>query len=86
MHQIDCSAHSGSQICCLGWGVNFADIIGARTQAEKVGGEVNLDDLLSQTANGNGSQISPDLPRDLAFLDVERTLPRLSSLSSGGKE
>lgn len=86
MHQIDCSAHSGSHICCLGWGVNFADIVGVRTQAEKVGGEVNLDDLLSQTANVNGSQISPDLPRDLAFLDVERTLPRLSSLSSGGKE
>lgn len=84
MHQIDCSAHSDSQICCLGWGVNFADIAAVRTQAEKAGSEV--DDLLSQTANVNESHILPDLPRDLAFLDIERTLPRLSSLSSGGKE
>ena len=86
MHQIDCSAHSGSQICCLGWGVNFADIVAVRTQAEQIGGEVNLEDLLNQTANVNESHILPDLPRDLAFLDVERTLPRLCSLSSGGKE
>ena len=86
MHQIDCSAHSGAQICCLGWGVNFADILAVRTQAERVDGEVNLDDLLSQTANVKESQILADLPRNLAFLDVEGTLPRLSSLSSGGKE
>lgn len=86
MHQIDCSAHSDSPICCLGWGSNFADIVAVRTQAEKVGGEVNLDDLLSQAANVNESQSLADLPRDLAFLDIERTLPKLSSLSSGGKE
>lgn len=86
MHQIDCSSHSDSQICCLGWGVNFSDILAVRTQVEKLGSEVLLDDLLNQRINGDESKILADLPRDLAFLDVEGTLPKLSSLSPGGKE
>lgn len=86
MHQIDFSAHTKSQICCLGWGVNFGDVFTLRTQIGNVGGELSVDDLLSQRNKGDKSHLAPDLPRDLAFLDIEQVLPRLSPLSSGGKE
>lgn len=86
VHQINCSAHSDSQICCLGWGVNFADAPAVRKRTEKLDPQLNLDDLLNQRGNMNESDLLSDLPRDLAVLDVEGALPRLSSLSSGGKE
>lgn len=88
IHQIDYTTHSTTQVCMLGWGVNFADVIAARKQAEKWQGESTLDDILSQEIQLNESNFLPDLPRDLAFLDVEGALPKLSSLSlsSSGKE
>lgn len=86
MHQIDFSANANSQICCLGWGVNFGDVFTLRTQTEKDGGESSLDDLLNRRNKGDKSHLASDLPRDLAFLDIEPVLPRLSPLSSGGKE
>lgn len=86
MHQVDFSAQANSQICCLGWGVNFGDVLTMRTQTEKVGRELSLDDLLNQRNKGDQSHLASDLPRDLAFLDIEQVLPRLSPLSSEGKE
>lgn len=84
MHQIDFSANANSQICCLGWGVNSGDVFTLRTTFEKVGGESSLD-LLDQRNKGAKPQ-SYDLPGDLAYLDIEQVLPRLSPLSPGGKE
>lgn len=86
MHQIDLTAHVNSQICCLGWGVNSGDAFTLRTTFDKVGGELGLDNLLDQMNKGAKSHLPSDLPGDLAFLDVEQVLPRLSPLSSGGKE
>lgn len=86
MHQIDFTAHVNSQICCLGWGVNSGDVFTLRTTFEKVGGELTLDNLLDQRNKGDRSHLPPDLPGDLAFLDIEQVLPKLSPLSSGGKE
>lgn len=78
-YQLDCSSRSSSQICSIGWGVNCVDLQGHA--AEKT-----VDDLLSQRTQLDQSDSPPNLPKDLAFLDVEEVLPRLSSLSSGGKE
>lgn len=86
MQQIDFSARANSQICCLGWGVNLGDVFTSRTQTEKFGKGLSLDDLLSQRNSRGASHLASDLPRDLAFLDIEQVLPRLSPLSSGGKE
>lgn len=86
MHQIDFTAHANSQICCLGWGVNSGDVFTLRTTFEKVDGEVGLYDLLDQRNKGVKSHLPSDLPGDLAVLDIEQVLPRLSPLSSGGKE
>ena len=83
---MNCSAHSNSQICCLGWGVNFIDAPAVTKSAERLAPRLNLDDFFSQKENVNGSDLLCDLPRDLAVLDVEAALPKLSPLSSGGKE
>lgn len=86
MHQIDFTAHVDSQICCLGWGVNSGDVATLRTTFEKAGEELSLDNLLDQRNKRARSHLPSDLPGDLAFLDIEQVLPRLSPLSSGGKE
>lgn len=86
MHQIDTSAYSSMQICTLGWGVNFAGSRNPRADAEKPKGGAVLDNGFSQKHQLEISDHLPDLPRDLAFLEVEEVLPRLSPLSSNGKE
>lgn len=47
---------------------------------------MTLDDILSQTVQAHALDDVPDLPRDLASLDIEAALPKLGVLSSGGKE
>ncbi len=86
MHQIDCSAHSSSQICCLGWGINFMDNDAVRTQLKKPGIEKSLDEILSEGTQSGILDSLADLPLDLAFLDIEGTLPKLSTLAIGGIE
>lgn len=86
IHQIDCSAYSKSQICCLGWGINFTDGNKVSLELNKFKNEVTLDDMISQNLRVKSMETVPDLPLDLALLDVEASLPKLSPLSSGGIE
>lgn len=86
IHQIDCSAYSKSQICCLGWGINFTDSHKVSLELDKFKNEVTLDDMISQNPRVKSMDVMPDLPLDLALLDVEASLPKLSPLSSGGIE
>ena len=86
MHQIDCSVHSPSQVCCLGWGFNFTDRYAVKAQLRKAGIENRLDDVLSDGAQSSILDSLSDLPLDLAFLDIEGTLPKLSVLAIGGIE
>lgn len=86
VHQIDCSAYSKSQICCLGWGINFTDDNKIRLDLDRFKDEVTLDDKISQNPRVKCMDAVPDLPLDLALLDVEASLPKLSPLSSGGIE
>ena len=86
VHQIDCSVYSKSQICCLGWGINFADGNKISLEFDKFKDEVTSDDMISQIPRVRSMDIVPDLPLDLALLDVEASLPKLSPLSSGGIE
>lgn len=50
------------------------------------GPDISLENLLSRGKRSNSTDELPDLPSDLAFLDVEAMLPKLSSLASGGAE
>ncbi|KAL1953234.1 hypothetical protein VTO42DRAFT_3376 [Malbranchea cinnamomea] len=73
-----------ASISCLGWGVHETD-----------GGDA-LEDLLRSTdvrPNNDEDvtlrsrpQVSPNLPRELALLDIERSLPKLSVLPSTGDD
>lgn len=86
VHQIDCSKYSNSPLCCLGWGINFTDSSKVSMQVNKLKNELTLDDIISQNPQTKAVDAVPDLPLDLAFLDVEVSLPKLSTLSSSGIE
>lgn len=86
VHQIDCSAYSKSQICCLGWGINFTDGNKIGLELHKAEDKVALEDTISQDSQVKSMDTVSNLPLDLALLDVEASLPKLSPLSSGGIE
>ena len=86
VHRIDCSAYSNSEICCLGWGVNFIDDNATALQLSKLRPHLGIDDVINQNPEIRALDVPPDLPRDLAQLEVEAVLPRLSPLSFDGLE
>ncbi len=44
---------------------------------------MTLDDMISQNPRIKSMDTVPELPLDLALVDVEASLPKLSPLSSG---
>ena len=86
VHQIDCSAYSKSQICCLGWGINFTDGNNIGSEPHKSKDKLALEDTISQDSRVKSMDTVSNLPLDLTLLDVEASLPKLSPLSSGGIE
>ncbi len=86
VHQIDCSTYSETEICCLGWSINFTEASQVNDRVNKLKGELTIDDVISRNPQAKALDAVPDLPLDLAFLDVEASLPKLSPLSSGGIE
>jgi hypothetical protein len=86
VHQIDCSTYSKSKICCLGWGINFTDPSKVNDEVVNLKGGLTLDDVISRNPQAKALDALPDLPLDLAFIDVEASLPKLSPLSPGGIE
>ncbi|KAL4934471.1 putative anaphase-promoting complex component Cut20/Apc4 [Aspergillus undulatus] len=76
----------GTKVTCLGWGVNFTDSNVAQRQITEAAGQLSVEDLLSLDATPSkaAALLKADLPRDLALLDVESSLPRLSTLPSTG--
>ena len=72
--------------CCLGWGVNFTDAHNTRKQLEELNGESTLDDVLQKGLQSIMPDSVLDLPSELAFLDIEGILPKLSVLPVGGRE
>jgi hypothetical protein len=68
----------------LGWGINFTDTHAVRARLEKSGMEKDLDDVLSEGTQSSILDSLTDLPLDLAFLDIEGILPKLSTLAMGG--
>ena len=80
MYEHKCSLSSKAPICCLGWGLAFTDASRVRSGKQKLGGELSLDDILTSTNDAKSSRILSDLPTELAFLDIETSLPKLSVL------
>ena len=55
-------------------------------ELDKFKNKLTLDDMISQNPQVKSMDTVPDLPLDLALLDIESSLPKLSPLSSGGIE
>lgn len=77
-----------SKITCLGWGVNFTDIKSAQLHLDDAAGQLTVEDLLSPNTHPSkaASLLKADLPRELASLDIESSLPKLSTLPGTGGE
>ncbi|KAJ5901657.1 Anaphase-promoting complex subunit 4 [Penicillium taxi] len=72
------------RVTYLGWGVNFTDSEGAQNHLES--GHISLDDLLDTSTHPSRASalLKADLPRELALLDIESSLPKLSILPATG--
>ncbi|KAL3481983.1 anaphase-promoting complex component Cut20/Apc4 [Aspergillus californicus] len=71
---------------CLGWGVNFTESKVAQRQLHEAAGQLTIEDLLSLDLQPSkaAALLKADLPRELALLDIESSLPKLSTLPSTG--
>ncbi|GJP95507.1 anaphase-promoting complex component Cut20/Apc4 [Aspergillus niger] len=76
------------KVTCLGWGVNFTDTKAAKRHLHDAAGQVSVDDLLSPDNHPSkaAALLKADLPRELALLDVESSLPKLSILPATGSD
>lgn len=75
-------------ITSIGWCVHFTETKSAEGYLEDGKGRLSVDDLLApETHLAKASVLlKADLPRELALLDVESSLPKLSLLPSTGSE
>lgn len=77
--------HAG--ITCLSWGVNFTNSGATQQQLREAGGNVSLDDLLSLNVEiPTLLKSHANLPKELTLIDVETSLPKLSTLPATGGE
>ncbi|KAJ6080859.1 hypothetical protein N7499_005733 [Penicillium canescens] len=76
------------KVTCLGWGVNFTDSKAAQRHLHESAGHISVDDLLAPGIHPSkaAAVLKADLPRELALLDVESSLPKLSTLPATGGE
>ncbi|RAL16856.1 putative anaphase-promoting complex component Cut20/Apc4 [Aspergillus homomorphus CBS 101889] len=76
------------KVTCVGWGVNFTDTKVAQRHLHDAAGQVTVEDLLSPDAHPSraAALLKADLPRELALLDVESSLPKLSTLPATGSD
>lgn len=79
--------HSPAKISCLGWAVNFTNSNATQQQLDESAPNVSLDDLLGLNAEVPSLLKSQaNLPKELTLIDVESSLPKLSTLPATGGE
>lgn len=73
---------------CIGWGVNFTDSKAAQKHLYESAGRLSVQDLLSPGVHPSkaAALLKADLPRELALMDIESSLPKLSVLPATGAE
>ncbi|KAL8930034.1 MAG: hypothetical protein Q9172_000119 [Xanthocarpia lactea] len=86
LYEKDYSTPSKAPICCLGWASNFTDATAIRKRMANREGGVVLDDLMTSTDEASSPDYAPELPIELAFVDVANTLPKLSTLPVAGSQ
>ena len=85
-HHVQYSRYSNSRVSSLAWSLNFTDAKSTRGRLEGLGSRVTLEDIFNRGSQTQYAEKPLDLPTDLAFLDAESILPKLSVLPAGGKE
>ena len=86
VHQL-AIGHTSSKVSCLDWAVNFTNSVATQQQLKEVGQNVTLDDLLSLNADiPTLLKSKANLPKELTLIDVETSLPKLSTLPATGGE
>jgi anaphase-promoting complex subunit 4 len=81
VHQIAIGPHGATGITCLGWASNFISKRSTGVGHFKDGS--SWQNVFEETIDGNGDRDTLDLPRDLALIDIESSLPKLSILPAG---
>lgn len=77
----------GPKTTCLGWAVNFTNNTATQRQLNDAGDDISLDDLLGLNADiPTLLKSKANLPRELTLIDMETSLPKLSTLPATGGE
>ena len=78
---------SGTKTTCLGWAVNFTNSTATQRQLNDTGNDISLDDLLGLNVDiPTLLKSKANLPRELTLIDMETSLPKLSTLPATGGE
>ncbi len=86
VHQLSVS-QSTAKVSCLDWAINFTNSVATQQQLTEAGQNVSLDDLLSLNADiPTILKSKANLPKELTLIDVETSLPKLSTLPATGGE
>jgi anaphase-promoting complex subunit 4 len=82
------SDQKSPKVTCLGWGVNFTDCKAAQRHLHESAGQISIEDLLTPSVHSSKAValLKADLPRELAMMDIESSLPKLSTLPATGAE
>jgi anaphase-promoting complex subunit 4 len=86
VHQINFDKTSTAQISKLYWSLNVTEAASLRARVKGSVSTIDLGKVFTKDVPGLKSSATVDLPRELAFLDVESILPKLSTLPAGVKE
>ncbi|KAL8693429.1 MAG: hypothetical protein Q9218_001739 [Villophora microphyllina] len=86
MYKKESLATSKAAISCLGWASTFTDTQAVRISLAQLADGLTLDDLIDSVGRATGSSAAPDLPMELALIDVATLLPKLSTLPIGGSQ
>ncbi|CAG8234328.1 unnamed protein product [Penicillium salamii] len=72
----------------VGWSINFTDSKTAQRHLLDSAGQVSIEDLLAPGVYPSkaAAVLKVDLPRELALLDIESSLPKLTTLPTTGGE
>ena len=81
IHEIYASQEQEHQVTFLAWAINFTNDVVSKNHNGAP--HRDLDDILNQTVQTHAPEALPDLPKILALLDIEGSLPKLSLLPSG---
>ncbi|KAH8699046.1 putative anaphase-promoting complex component Cut20/Apc4 [Talaromyces proteolyticus] len=84
----DSGSNTSARVSCIGWGVNFTDIKSAKSYLQDANGQLTAEDLLVPDTDPvkTAMLLKADLPRELALLDVESSLPKLATLPGNGND